>query len=699
MKNWPKNLLRSQKLALTVVALYVIMALAMMLAIFDQVFGFGDQSLFYSFARNLAQGEAIYSDFIHFRTPGSYFLQGLFVWLFGDSIAVLNMAMKFESIVLYGLVFLISVCLIFWKNPKLLVSTSILSAIALLFYPAVLQLRSGFALLAVAFYIVSFKTNSKKAKKLTYGLAGLLTGLSFIFGQDMAVLPVVVIGTFELVMAINVSNFREFLKRAAWLFGGFGLGVLPLLIYVITVSDINNFLYYTLYYAFFLQPKGMDTAYPSLGFANIEYYLPIVIYVTFLFLVYATKDRFLRTAGGVILAFASVHMISMFGRSDLLHLLFSISQLLIIIPFSIYLVYRQREFSIKQVFCFLPWLAAYGIVVIIAIKKKGAFVVIMPLIISLMITYGDRLNTIIIRWLNRIIAKNPLDKFIPGLVLGVLLASIFLICHKLVNTVIVERVEVIMGSLNYSNKGVVGGIYTSKDNQFIVDEVQKFISDKKPNSIFSYPIQPYFYSMTKNHATRFMSFEPQTTGLEQDQTIDDLKKSRPEVVVFDPLQAEAMSKSLWKINQYIMNNYKTVQVLNHKIQLWLMVPRQKPVNREYPAFSINHHTQSSMVTVLQNPKYNIKNALLVYDKFSYPLSSNSKEISLQIVTRPELNSQFKPCSKLVIIYGNHTTKTQNVCEADGRTTIKLDSQKSPVSVEFYGNNQQPVVWNNVFIAN
>jgi hypothetical protein len=38
-------------------------------------FNFEDQATFFIFGRNILHGEAIYKNFIHFRTPGFYFLR------------------------------------------------------------------------------------------------------------------------------------------------------------------------------------------------------------------------------------------------------------------------------------------------------------------------------------------------------------------------------------------------------------------------------------------------------------------------------------------------------------------------------------------------------------------------------------------------------------------------------------------------
>lgn len=701
MKNWLNRCTRSQRIVLTIIVVYIILASLVVSLIYNRTFGFGDQSLFYSFARNIAQGEAIYSDFIHFRTPGSYFIQAAFISLFGDSIAILNMAMKVESIILYGLVFLVAVCLIFWKNSRLLVATVSLSAFTLLFYPAILQLRSGFALLAVAFYIYSSRVNDDKRKKLTYILTGVSTGLSFVFGQDMAILPIVVVGMFELTTAANSKMIKRFIIRASWLFGGFFFGILPLLLYVAATSNIGNFLYYTLYYAFFLQPKGMDVPYPTPSFANGEYYLPIVVYAMFLFLVYITKNKYLKFTGAIILAFASVRMVSVFGRSDILHLLFSIAEILIIIPFGIYLIWTQRRLSMQQILSCLPWFFMYIAFMVLAIKVKSIFVMFIPLIISFMFAYSEELDSIVYKiTITNIRDNRSLNRFIPGLVMGLFLASTTLTFYMLKNTVFLERYSDISNSIHKNNdKGVVGGIFTSQDNQLVVEEVQRFILERNPKSIFSYPIQPYFYSMTKKHAARFMSFEPQTTEAEQNRTIEDLKRNRPEVVVFDPLQAEVMSKSLWKINKYVTDNYEIKRIVNCKVQLWLMVPRKNSVQREYPALTVHRqYDVLSTVTILQNPQYGIKNALLVYDKFSYKLPEDSKSLSLQIITNSRLNSQFKSCSKIEIGYKDGSTDIRNICENDGRVDVLINNHKKPLFAAFYGKNQLPVVWNDVYIS-
>ena len=701
MKDLWRGISRSQRFVLVLLFVYAILSSIVVALVYNHTFSFGDQSLFYSFARNITHGEAIYTDFIHFRTPGSYFLYAVFIGLVGDHIAAVSMAIKVESIVLCGLVFLAAICLIFWKHAKLLVSTTVVSAIILLFYPAIMQLRFALALLAVAIYVYSYRVRTDKARNRLYVLTGVMTGLSFIFGQDMAILPIAVIGSFEMIQAINEKKIASFAHKALRLFGGFGLGVLPLLLYVIMTSNLGNFLYYTLCYAFWLQPNGMDVPYPSLSMGHIIFYLPILVYVLFMVVIYSTKDTYMRMAGAILLAFASVRMISMFGRSDISHLLFSIPELMILIPFGLYLIWKQKTFTLRQLTSVLPWILLYTVVIALSIKKKSFFVLATPLIINAMLVYGDKLSRLLATLLGQRIRRIPrsFDRFVPGLVLGLFVISSLLTVHILKKQIFIERVNNIVASVfgDKQGRGLVGGSYTSRENQQIVDEVQQFIRPRNVNSIFSYPIQPYFYSMARNHATRFMSFEPQTTEVEQDQAIADLQKNKPEVVVLDPLQAEALSKSVWKINRYVMNNYRVEQIINHTTQLWLMVPRESSVRREYPSLSMYHNFDAlTTVTILQNPKYQIRNALLVYDKFTYPLPANSKHIHAQIVTRPELNSQFEPCAKFVINY-EHKIESKQACEVNGRLNVDIDSQQKPVSIEFHGYNKLPVVWNDVYI--
>ena len=61
MKNWLNRCTKSQRIVLTIIVVYIILASLVVSLIYNRTFGFGDQSLFYSFARNIAQGEAIYS--------------------------------------------------------------------------------------------------------------------------------------------------------------------------------------------------------------------------------------------------------------------------------------------------------------------------------------------------------------------------------------------------------------------------------------------------------------------------------------------------------------------------------------------------------------------------------------------------------------------------------------------------------------
>src|SRR5436190_14089596 len=75
-------------------------------------FNFEDQSTFFIFGHNILHGEVIYKDFIHFRTPGLYFLSAVFQWAFGQTLATEQLLLSLESYLFYPVLLYLAAWLI-----------------------------------------------------------------------------------------------------------------------------------------------------------------------------------------------------------------------------------------------------------------------------------------------------------------------------------------------------------------------------------------------------------------------------------------------------------------------------------------------------------------------------------------------------------------------------------------------------------
>lgn len=667
------NLAGPQKLAIAVLSTFCLLSIFIAAITYKYGVGFGDPSLFYAFASNIVSGEAIYSDFIHFRTPGSYFLYSIFVMFFGDQYSSVNLGIIIESGLLYATLLLGCICILFWKQ-KILPWLVGIVAFGMLLYPVILQVRSGIALLAVVLYTkFAYKNNPLRRWLLTIGA---LVGACFLFGQEMALLPIVVIGSIELTRVMYKQiTIRALLRKLMWLVLGCVLTIIPPMVYFMAASDVGNFFYYTIYYAFILQPQGMDIAFPALSNDTMIYYSPLLMLVLAYGVLQQLKSSKQQLIGMTIVTFVSVRMISFFGRTDIPHLLFAASELYLLVPLTAYWLYTLRKdhwvFSLR-LFMFL---GVYTVLLLVA-TQKSFVVALLPFIIAIDILRPERLKI-------RKSTKEPIKlagRFTYVVTCFMVIFPGVWISYELRDTLFMSKPKqmkhIIQGStqekLVYEN----GSWMTALDADR-VRAVELFLEENPSSTIFSFPQQPYYYSLAEEHASRFMSFEPQTTESEQNQTIEDLKESQPGLVILDPLQAGSLSGSVSKISQHILNNYETKEIIIKDSQLWLMTRRQTPLNREYLAMSLYQRITADTannVTILHNPEVGLINALLVNDSAVFNVEK-SITFKTGLSTVAKKDGSLDTCGLVIVSNGDDHNK-HRVCENDGLKSINLQGASS-----------------------
>jgi len=119
----------------------------------------------------------------------------------------------------------------------------------------------------------------------------------------------------------------------------------------------------------------------------------------------------------------------------------------------------------------------------------------------------------------------------------------------------------------------VSGVPVEGAPYFQLSQIQSVVNHYHPSMIFSYPVQPFYYSLAPKHATRFITFETETTPAEQREAIADLKKNKPQLVIMDVAWADGDKQADGQINQYIQENFKLVAVVNYTVELDILVPR------------------------------------------------------------------------------------------------------------------------------
>lgn len=517
---------------------------------FRQGIDFGDGSTFFSFAHNLANGEVIYKDFIHFRTPGSYFLQSFFIRIFGDEQASVRFALGFEARVLYIFFFAAALAIFLRFKYVLLGILSLLLVIAL---PPYAQLRTVLALVAVVLYIQSYR-GAARHRSMWLVCSGVFIGLAFTFGQEAALMAIVAIGLMEL-FQIKKHTIKVALRRIGVLALGTLLGALPLLLYVITQSDVPAFLYYTFYYAFVLQPQAMDLVYPPLSYVNAMFYIVFVLYLIIFYIFYSSRK--IGIAEGILLVFGIMRLVTLLGRSDAGHLLFVLPELIFLTLYATIHV-KNAQFTKQGFKRFALYGTALSISFWVALSSSGIILIISAFIVYLAL-YFKRPSMQEIKVMKD---ANAVVLTVITFFFSILIYILYPSFSGTLDTMSTRGLtDLEIGGLN-----VTPAVYTE------VNMVNSAVKPLHPKTIFSYPIQPYYYDLAPKHATRFMTFELETTEKEQEQAIDDLKHTQPEVILYDPVQATSLDKPLGKINAYIKSHYKIKQVVVYSRTYWIMVP-------------------------------------------------------------------------------------------------------------------------------
>jgi hypothetical protein len=518
---------------------------------FREALDLGDGSTFFQFAHNLAQGEVIYKDFIHFRTPGSYFLQAFSINVFGDQQSSVRFALGFESRVLYTLFFGLALAIFLRFKHVIVGATTLLLIIAL---PAYAQLRTALAFLAVVLYIHSLRFIGARQHKGWLLASGVFVGLAFTFGQEAALMAIVVIGLVE-AARIKLGDIGSTLKRIGVLALGFTAGVLPLLLYVLILSDVGTFAYYVIYYAFVLQPQGMDLIYPSLEYGNSIFYIVFALYLIIFCIFYSNQK--MMFAEGALLMFGIMRLVTLLGRSDLGHLMFILPELFFLSLFALVKI-KTAIFNWRSLVSFLPYGAALSVAFYLAIRGSSILIILSAAVV--IIAFRVR-RTLLLRESR----SNESIVLAVNTALVSMIAILLFLVYPYYSSTIQGMSTRGLTNTQLGGVNVDGPVYSE------VKAVEGIVGSLHPSTIFSYPIQPYYYSLAPHHATRLLTFEPQTTDREQASTIKELQKTRPEVIIYDPVQADSLLKPLGKINQYIQSEYKVIRTVQYTKTLWIMV--------------------------------------------------------------------------------------------------------------------------------
>lgn len=514
-------------------------------------FGSGDHFLFHAFGHWIANGEVFTRDFIHFRTPGPYYYYGIMQYIFGETFLTTSTSLLMESHVFQMIAgFILAMALT--KNIIGKSSLFIASATALFFLaaPPIYQLRTALPAAALALYLLSYSTLNDAVQKKTENpqliISGLLLGITFWFGQELFIFLSISIFAGEF-SAGNKLSIQNRIKRIV------KIGITALLVIIAGIAylyfkgvNIHEFLYNTLYYAFFIQPSGMDVPFPSLDKSSIIYYVWIAFFVAS-FIILGLSRKLFTPTGIVFSAYVALRLISMFGRADVLHLLFSISELVIMGIISLRLLPAcLKNIDVKTVINTSLITAITITCLCFAIKGKSSSLLVLPFAL-LVISYFNKANDTLF------MKKEGVNALFALAGLGIALLSLYPLS--------ISTIKLSYYSFFIKPKNEFLGVQLPADTQKQFMQVKNIIESEKPDSIFSYPIRAEYYALTKEHGTRFIEFAMQTTPDDVKNAISDLEKNKPQLVIQDLDQTINLSPILNRISNFIAMNYTPITII------------------------------------------------------------------------------------------------------------------------------------------
>lgn len=531
----------------------------------------GDHALFHAFGHWIANGDVFIRDFIHFRTPGPYYYYALVQSVLGHSYFATSFALLFEAHVAQSVAsfFLaLAASRVFWGRASLLLAFVVgLLVVAL---PPIYQFRTAIPALALALYLFSlFKGDKEHFDKpaALFG-TGCLLGLSYWFGQEVFVFLALSIAVAEL-SVYERKRTKSVAIRALFLIFGVAIVIAPGLIYFASVGvNLKEYFYITFYYAFFVQPKGMDIPFPTLSIQNSIFYVWLAIYVLGAAL-FALRGKLFTPAGIVFFSYIGLRLISMLGRADTLHLLFAISELFILLPVGVLLYWQSRK-EAQRYSSAIVVLLTLSVIIFFGVNGKSSALLLIPFVLLAIGVFQNRKEVLSPGHHLKYPATGYSGYMGMASVLGGALVMLFTYPFSF------DSPNTTLHAFNKVVQNKVLGVQVTIARKNELEAVRDIIQQRKASSIFSYPVRAEFYSFASKHGTRYVEFAPQTTESDVDAAIRDLKKNKPEIVVKDLDQAASLSPILHKLSDYISSAYTAITILEINSKIEILVPRDVP---------------------------------------------------------------------------------------------------------------------------
>lgn len=683
------NVSTSRNYITTLLPLFALLVAGIIISIYKAPFatGKGDHMLFHAFGHWIANGEVFTRDFIHFRTPGPYYYYGIMQYFFGQtfkttSLALLLEAHFFQVIAGYFLTLAATKNLIY-KNSVIM---AFFVGLFFILAPPIYQLRTAMPALALALYIRSFEEEIKPlAKIINTFFSGIFLGISFWFGQELFVFLSLALLCSEL-STIKYGSYKKTCKKLSIIALAAILPVISgMLYFFIKGVDIHDLLYNIFYYAFIIQPKGMDTPFPAFSLQNIIYYGWIAAFCVAAF-TFTLKKIIFKPASIALFSYTAMRMISMFGRADILHLLFSISEIVILISLTILVLVNRNKDVKNDYFNAIIIVLFFILIFTIAAHGKASILIASPFFLLILSLFKN----------NGVQRKRENPSIAAQSFSGI--ATLFLVILMTYPSSY-NNIRATGYFFSKQTKNTILGAEATIPRKVEFDKVSEIIDKANVDGIFSYPIRAEFYALTKKHSTRFIEFAPQTTDKDIQGAILDLQKNRPQLVIQDMDQVATLAPILADLSNFIFSNYQEVKILSGDSNLQILKKRPLPLNAfrlfdNAYKYNLNH---TNVTVGLRETSNGVIVPVIASNKGSAKFQLTNAQGKIYFKIYPEPNSAQNGTITLV---RDGKTFSKVVSIEDGNIEIPIPLGTGNLEVNLKSNDPaKSILWQNPVVSN
>ena len=531
-------------------------------------FGLGDQALFHAFGRWILDGEVYIRDFIHFRTPGPYYFYAALQGLLGSEFRTTSFALVLEAQVAQtaaGFLLGWAATRAVWGRGSLAVAA--VCGVAFLVLPPIFQLRTALPAVALAAYLLALTAATPVLERRWLMAVGALLGLGYWFGQELFVFLSWTLFCVE--VGVRRDRPAAIVTRLLILAAsGLAIILVPLALLAAAGMNVGDYLYYTFIYAFFIQPTGMDLPFPPLSWQTLVFYV-VFVQLAAAAAIFALAGRLGQPVVVALLAFASIRMISALGRSDVLHLVFSVSEAVVVLPLML-LVLREVRLSGRWR---LAVAAGGGLALVFAVGvlMSSKALLLAPVVLALLGRFGP--------WLIGAMPATASTPVTPPRPMGALVAAVVSLILVLVafHPYPERTIRFGVSAMRTAPVDPLQGVQLQPLVRTELAGIAGHVARLNADSLFSFPIRPDLHALAPHHPTRLTFFEPQTTAAEYAAVFAELQAAPPPLAVQDLVQTAALSPFVYPLADFIGSHYAVTASVRGASVLEVLTPRPRPV--------------------------------------------------------------------------------------------------------------------------